>query len=153
MNTRPANDWSNHFAHGHCSFLRERGSWDSYLPLRDETLATIRDVPSRQSRLMGEKSPEAVMPNRRSMSSFTPATWRGTTSVNRVTGAEMGVSFDTADGVVRLLLPVHYARHLAESVLEQLEHYEDSIRTNSQSETSLGNPSVDVSMPEEGENV
>lgn len=51
----------------------------------------------------------------------TPARWRGTTAVNPKTGAEIGVSFDTPNGVVRLELPVESARQLAASLAEYLD--------------------------------
>jgi hypothetical protein len=52
---------------------------------------------------------------------FTSATWRGTTAVNPATRNEIGVSFDTADGVVRLMLPIDSARAAAETILDYLE--------------------------------
>jgi hypothetical protein len=52
---------------------------------------------------------------------FTPATWRGTTAVNPATRGEIGVSFDTPDGVVRLILPIDSARAAAETILDYLE--------------------------------
>jgi hypothetical protein len=83
---------------------------------------------------------------------FVPADWRGTTRVDVATRQVIGVSFNTAGEPVRLLLSTDSARRVAESILHELQvDYERG--TNSQSATSTGAPSVDVSRPEDGVNV
>ena len=82
-------------------------------------------------------------------SSFLPAEWRGTTNTD---GELIGLSLDLSDGqVARFALNLVSARMMAESIIEFADLYGD--RTNSHSARSSGNPSVEVSAPEECEKV
>lgn len=82
-------------------------------------------------------------------SSYRPATWRGTLPCD---AGETAVSFNLGDGsVLRLRLPVDSALHLAESLADYLVEAGYAVRTNSQSRSSSGSPSVDGSMPDEGQ--
>jgi hypothetical protein len=74
---------------------------------------------------------------------FKPATWRGTCASD---GEYVGISFDLEDGsgVVRLAVKADGAKHCAENILHYLAAA--ASRTNSQSDSSSGNPSVDVSV-------
>jgi hypothetical protein len=76
---------------------------------------------------------------------FAAATWRGTTNSN---GIDLGISFDTPDGVVRLRLNEACARHLSESIAYSLDG--EGRRTKSHSEMSSGMPSVEGS-PNDGQ--
>lgn len=49
---------------------------------------------------------------------FVRATWRGTTAVNPRTGNELGISFDTREGIERFVLPIESALQLVASVLD-----------------------------------
>lgn len=86
--------------------------------------------------------------------SFSPATWRGVTPVVKETG-EIGISFDTEQGPVRLKLDGESAKMLIEGMLDYMdpvryaelqrdakEFYE---RTKCQSPISLGTPNPEVS--------
>lgn len=76
---------------------------------------------------------------------FKPASWRGTTNTD---GKIIGVSLNVADGsVARFALNLSCAISLAETILDYARRYAD--RTNSHSESSSGNPSVDVSRQRE----
>lgn len=71
--------------------------------------------------------------------SYICSEWRNTTPVD-AKEARVGVGFDTADGQqIRLSLSLESARSLAETLLLYL--------FLSQSQTSAGMPSVDVSTP------
>lgn len=77
--------------------------------------------------------------------SFVDATWRGTTNTD---GKLIGISFNLADGkVIRLALPVDSGIQAGESLLEYLAAYRSG--TNSHSDKSSGNPSLDVSTQRE----
>lgn len=80
---------------------------------------------------------------------FVRATWRGTTAVNPRTGNELGISFDTREGIERFVLPIESALQLVASVLDAVAPHVQFARTDSQSSNSSGNPSVEVSAPEE----
>ena len=76
--------------------------------------------------------------------SYMPAEWRNTTPVEHDTN-RIGIGFDASDGnIIRLVISIASARHLAESIQEFL---------SSHSVMSSGMPSVDVSKPPDGENV
>ena len=77
---------------------------------------------------------------------FKLAALRGVTAVNRLTGKEIGVSFDQPDGeTIRLILDVEDARNLAQSLQGYLALYRRSNGTNCHSDSASGNPSVEVS--------
>lgn len=72
---------------------------------------------------------------------FKPASWRGTCNTD---GEFIGVSFDLPDGsILRLALDAQSALLCAETIQDYLRPY--GMRTNSHSDSSSGNPSVDVS--------
>lgn len=76
---------------------------------------------------------------------FKPASWRGTTNTD---GEVIGFSFDLDSGeVIRLAVDAESARQCAESILSYLDS--QAVRTNSQSDSSSGSPSVDVSVHSE----
>ena len=79
---------------------------------------------------------------------FTPAEWRGST-FNEANGL-IGVSFDTTEGPVRLLLTMESAVSCAESITDQVVEFFE--RTCSHAPSSCGIPNTDVS-PHEGKNV
>jgi len=80
-------------------------------------------------------------PVRRLPAVYRTATWRNVTPVDEPFD-EIGIGFDVGSDVVRLRLSVVDARHLIESIGDYLGR--------SQSPTSSGAPSEDVSTPEEG---
>ena len=71
---------------------------------------------------------------------FVPAAWRGVTGPGP-DGPVVGVSFDTPDGPLRLLLRVESAALLGRALAPYLN-------TRCQSPRSDGSPSVAVSTPE-----
>ena len=78
-------------------------------------------------------------------SSYIQVVWRNTTPVDAKTD-HVGLGFDLDDGsVLRLSLSPETVRHLMET-LQPYVH-------RTQSETSSGIPSLDVSTPFDGENV
>jgi len=80
---------------------------------------------------------------------FKPATWYGTCASD---GEFIGISFDLADGsIIRLALDADSARATAETLAQSIG--QAGIRTNSQSDSSSGSPSIDVSVHNECENV
>ena len=77
---------------------------------------------------------------------FQPAAWRGT---NMSDGKIIGISFDLANGeIIRLAIDAKSARAAAETLLD---HLDAAARTNTQSASASGNPSVDVSAHNECE--
>lgn len=87
---------------------------------------------------------------RRPLWSFTSVNLRGVTNICKETG-EIGVSFDhpTRGETIRLKLKHGAALALAESILA----YIAAFPTRSQSPTSSGIPSVDGSIPVDGQKV
>jgi len=102
------------------------------------------------------------------------ATWAGTTCVDPINRTCIRLSFATAAGMVRLELSKADARHVAETVLEYLamdalrdvlplahdavrrhamQRVREALYTNSHSLRSSGAPSVDGSMPDDGQKV
>jgi len=82
----------------------------------------------------------AMIPN-----SYQPAEWRNTTPVSEKTG-RIGIGFNTDEGrVIRLSLAEASARQLLASLADYLDA--------DHSPKSSGMPSVEVSIPLEGENV
>lgn len=76
---------------------------------------------------------------------FIPAKVRGVTANPKVSPS-MGLSFDLVDGgVCRLLLTVEEMDSLGKGVLGEVAFYRE--RMNSQSASSSGRPSVEVSTP------
>lgn len=101
---------------------------------------------ARAKRLDAVRLPIPGMPR-----SMMPALLRGVTSVNRQTGAHIGLSFDCADGsVVRLCLAVDDARQLKAFIDCSLDLYRRTNGTNCHSDISVGSPNVDGS-PHEGQ--
>ena len=122
-------------------------NWKEILEARARDIEQMRALGLNPDRLL------ATFPLRENgppSGAFVPASWRGTGRVNPVEGGVIAVSFDTSEGVVRLLLNIDSARSAAESLLCELRHYS---WTNSQSKISLGAPSDAVSTPDEGRNV
>lgn len=112
------------------------------------TFASLRRAVSRISRAIAALRVDPADDGRAALlKDAVRATWRGTTAVNPATGREIGISFDTPNGVVRLELDVDGARQLSESVRDMLQAHQE--RTNSHSFKKRGSPSVDVSTPEE----
>lgn len=76
-------------------------------------------------------------------SSYLSAEWRNTTPVDIETN-RIGMGFDLSDGtVVRLSISMESARNMAETLGDYLMRYH--------SEISAGMPSVEVSIPLDGE--
>lgn len=75
---------------------------------------------------------------------YVTSSWRNTTPVDD-SADEIGIGFETRDGIVRLRLSVHSAIRLAGSVTDYINSY--ACRTHS--DTSSGMPSSPVSTPEE----
>lgn len=85
-----------------------------------------------------------------------PASWRGVTGPDPKTG-DVGVSFETDQGVLRLRLTLESARALAGGLADCLgasrgDHLATYLAArNAHSERSSGNPTREVSSPLEGE--
>lgn len=81
--------------------------------------------------------------------SYRPATWRCTTRVDDIAGV-IGIAFTLPDGsVARFALQIYDALYLAGSISGfSTDHFK-----RCHSSISSGMPSVDVSVPHDGENV
>ncbi|WP_265214373.1 hypothetical protein [Herbaspirillum lusitanum] len=65
---------------------------------------------------------------------YVPASWRNTTPVDDSTD-EIGIGFETRDGIIRLRLSVDSANHLADSVADYINSY--ACRTHSDGPAAL----------------
>ena len=79
---------------------------------------------------------------------FVPAVFRGVTTNPRLGVDLVGLSLDTEGGsVCRLLISVETAKTISAALAESVSQFD--VLTNTQSEKSSGNSSVDVSMQRE----
>lgn len=75
------------------------------------------------------------------------ARWLATSAVDPATRSRIRIALGVGESIERFELPVICARHLAESILEQLALAHGGLAMNSQSATEEGSPSVEVSAP------